>query len=113
MAHDQPPCPCEIDHLIPLGLGGTNRPANLWPQSYSTVPWNSKVKDQLEIKLRTEMCHGDIDLAAAQQEIAKDWKAAYCKGSDLQRDRRFRHVRDAKRGRDVKKSERNLKVSLA
>ncbi len=35
------------------------------------------------------------------------------KGSDLQRDRRFRHVRDAKRGRDVKKSERNLKVSSA
>ena len=33
MAPNQPPCPCELDHLIPLGLGGTNWLANLWPHS--------------------------------------------------------------------------------
>ena len=79
MAPDSPPCPCEVDHLIPLGIGGSNRPRNLWPQPYSTVPWNSKAKDQLEIKLRTEVCAGTIELSAAQQEIATDWIAAYTK----------------------------------
>jgi hypothetical protein len=39
MVSDTPPCPCEIDHLIPLSLGGSNRPRNLWPQSDSTFPW--------------------------------------------------------------------------
>jgi hypothetical protein len=77
MASDTPPCPCEIDHLIPLGIGGSNQPHNLWPQSESTVPWNSKAKDQLEIRLRTEVCAGTIDLSAAQKEIATDWIAAY------------------------------------
>jgi hypothetical protein len=77
MAPDEPPCPCEIDHLIPLGLGGSNRPRNLWPQSDSTLPWNSVVKDRLERRLHDDVCHGIIDLKAAQQEIAKDWIAAY------------------------------------
>jgi hypothetical protein len=77
MAPNQAPCPCEIDHLIPLGIGGSNGPRNLWPQSESTVPWNSKLKDQLEIRLRTEVCAGTTDLLTAQQEIAADWIAAY------------------------------------
>ena len=77
MASNQAPCPCEIDHLIPLGIGGSNGPRNLWPQPESTVPWNSKLKDQLEIQRRT--CAGTTDLLAAQQEIATDWIAAYVK----------------------------------
>ena len=77
MAPNQPPCPCEIDHLIPLAIGGSNGPRNLWPQPESTVPWNSKLKDQLEIHLRTEVCGGTTDLLAAQHEIATDWIAAY------------------------------------
>jgi hypothetical protein len=32
MELNQPPCPCEIDHLIPLQLGGSNKPPNLWPE---------------------------------------------------------------------------------
>ncbi len=77
MAPSQPPCPCEIDRLIPLGIGSSNVPRNLWPQSESTVPWNSKLKDQLEIRLRTKVCAGTTDLLVAQQEIATDWIAAY------------------------------------
>ena len=41
MAPNQPPCPCEIDHLIPLAIGGSNAPRNLWPQPESMAPWNS------------------------------------------------------------------------
>ena len=77
MAFDEPPCPCEIDHLIPLALGGSNRPRNLWPQSDSTMPWNSIVKDRLERELHNEVCAGAIELEAAQHEIATDWIAAY------------------------------------
>lgn len=77
MTPDGPPCPCEIDHLIPLGIGGSNRPRNLWPQSRSSVPWNSIAKDRLERRLRIEVCSGKTELLDAQQEIAKDWIAAY------------------------------------
>jgi hypothetical protein len=77
MTPDGDPCPCEVDHLIPLALGGTNKLRNLWPQSHSTKPWNSLAKDRLERRLHDDVCHGIIELGATQREIATDWIAAY------------------------------------
>jgi hypothetical protein len=69
----------EVDHLIPLELGGSNSLKNLWPQSYRTSPWNARTKDKLENRLHELVCAGQLDLATAQQEIARNWIEAYKK----------------------------------
>jgi hypothetical protein len=73
----QPPCPCDIDHLIPLQIGGSNKPPNLWPEPVAGTVWSSRVKDRLEKRLHVEVCGGLTDLETAQREIAEDWIAAY------------------------------------
>ncbi len=68
----------ELDYLITPKLGGATSLRNLWPEPYS-AKWNARVKDQLEDRLHSMVCRGEIDLATAQREIATDWVAAYRK----------------------------------
>jgi hypothetical protein len=67
----------EIDHLIPLGIGGADTRENLWPQSRDTQPWNAALKDRLESYLHVEVCAGRIEVGVAQKAIAADWVATY------------------------------------
>lgn len=62
-----------LDHLVPLELGGSNAPANLWPQPAT----ESHEKDQAENYLRAMVCGHRIPLTNAQREIAADWTAVY------------------------------------
>jgi hypothetical protein len=69
----------EEDHLISLELGGSpDSPQNLWPQPHHVIGgWGSYVKDKLENRLHSMVCHHQITLAQAQQAIATNWIAAY------------------------------------
>ena len=69
----------EVDYLITPELGGATDIRNLWPEPYYDTAWNAHVKDQLEERLHEMVCRGDVDLATAQQDISKDWIAAYRK----------------------------------
>jgi hypothetical protein len=71
----------EIDHLIPLCLGGSDDFTNLWPQPRRSIEaeWNAEAKDRLESKICYLVCSGEADLATAQEDIARDWIAAYHK----------------------------------
>ena len=62
----------ELDHLVPLELGGANDAANLWPEAGS-LP---NPKDAVEDALRTAVCDGEVRLARAQRAIARDWETA-------------------------------------
>lgn len=61
----------EIDHLIPLEIGGQDAIANLWWQTSSQY-----VKDrQVEDKLPKLICDGKISLQDAQRCVSSDWVA--------------------------------------
>ena len=71
----------EIDHLIPLCLGGSDDLSNLWPQPRRSIEptWNAEAKDRLERLLCDMVCAGQLDMATARAAVAKDWIAAYHK----------------------------------
>ena len=68
----------EVDHLIPLEIGGSNDIKNLFPQPAEPRPGFHE-KDVLENTLHDLVCAGKLELATAQRDIATDWYAAYVK----------------------------------
>ena len=63
----------EIDHLIPLELGGHPTDLrNLWPEPLA----DAKRKDRVENRLHALVCSGRITLMAAQGVIARNWPRA-------------------------------------
>lgn len=66
----------EIDHLIPLELGGAvNDPRNLWAEPGATPGGHGSYdKDTVENHLNALVCNGKTTLAAAQHTMATDWR---------------------------------------
>ena len=67
----------ELDHLIPLTLGGANDASNLWPQ-LGPVP---NPKDRVEVDLHRWVCGvqgaaAESRLKSARLAIAADWTTA-------------------------------------
>ena len=60
----------ELDHLIPLGLGGHPTSANnLWLQSWAVAA----IKDRDELRLHHEVCVGRMTLEQAQHKMLATW----------------------------------------
>lgn len=65
----------ELDHLVPLSLGGASTERNLWPELRAGRR-GAVDKDDVEVRLHDEVCRGRLGLRAAQQAIARDWTTA-------------------------------------
>jgi hypothetical protein len=64
--------PSELDHEVPLELGGSNDITNLWAE-LGPIP---NPKDRVEDALNHAVCDGTVTLAAAQRAIARNWMTA-------------------------------------
>lgn len=68
---------CELDHLVPLELGGADGLGNIWPecgpQGVSLNQRDFKLKDRVENYLADQVRTGQMPLREAQRGIANDW----------------------------------------
>lgn len=73
----QPRGTTELDHFVPLALGGSNDASNLWPEP-SDLPGKgiANSKDQVEIDLQHAVCQHRVTLDAARDAIVTDWATA-------------------------------------
>jgi hypothetical protein len=65
---------CELDHLVPLEIGGADSLDNIWPQcgQASNGKDYKAIKDQVESYLAINVLLG-MDLDNARKGIASDW----------------------------------------
>jgi hypothetical protein len=66
----------ELDHLIPVSLGGSNDPDNLWPLP-DNKDYGVAAKRELDSTLHKLVCDKTLTLKAAQDAIKKNWIKAY------------------------------------
>lgn len=68
---------CELDHLVPLELGGADGLGNIWPECGPDAETLHrryfKIKDRVENYLADQVRSGNLPLSAAQRGIAEDW----------------------------------------
>jgi len=72
----------ELDHVIPVELGGAPLDVRNLQLQPRTGACNARQKNELERALRRLVCTGELSLADAQHEITTDWKASYSKRID-------------------------------
>ena len=58
----------EVDHRVPLELGGSNAITNLWPEHHP------QAKDRLENRLHDRVCAQETTLDRAQRIFKGDWR---------------------------------------
>ena len=71
----------ELDHLVPLELGGSSDTRNLWPEPDDRPAGAANSKDPVENALHALVCAAvtggpSVPLAVAQRLIASDWTTA-------------------------------------
>jgi hypothetical protein len=62
----------EVDHFIPLEIGGSNDIKNLWLEPASPTPGFHQ-KDQFENFEHGQVCNGTISVTEAQRRMVSDW----------------------------------------
>lgn len=59
----------ELDHLVPLEVGGSNDASNLWPELLD----DAHRKDRVEDDTHRRVCRGELTPADAQHFFETDW----------------------------------------
>ena len=72
VSYPQPLGAYEVDHFIPLEIGGSNDIRNLWLEPATPTPGFHQ-KDQFENFEHGQVCNGTISAAEAQSRMASDW----------------------------------------
>jgi hypothetical protein len=67
----------DLEHLVPVALGGSNDPDNLYPFHTNSNELTLEAKHQLADKLQAMVCSGKLSLKEAQAAFKKDWTKAY------------------------------------
>jgi len=66
----------DLEHLVPVSLGGTNDPDNLYP-FHPQGEYTVEAKQHLAAKLHELVCDGKMSLKQAQDVFKKDWTKGY------------------------------------
>ena len=72
VSYPQPLGAYEVDHFIPLEIGGSNDLKNLWLEPATPTPGFHQ-KDQFENFEHGQVCNGTISVAEAQSRMVSDW----------------------------------------
>lgn len=70
--YSREPYEYEIDHYVPLSIGGSNDVSNLFPEKYN-MTLGARTKDKVENCFHRKVCDGSLDLSLAQHIMATNW----------------------------------------